>query len=161
MHSIWFFVQMQYFPEFLKMHIKWSTFAKFSHLISLYIHPWMPLIWGPPPSSHSQPDIPWDSQTRILLLFSEYWIFVFDMFVSYFQYWIFLFDMFIFRWRSLALLFSSTYIAVFAAAFSSCICICNQNFLHSPLPRGDFAHAGVKFTEVSSYSGSQQFWWWN
>ena len=24
----------------------------------------------------------------------------------------------------------------------------------SPLPRGDFAHAGVKFTEVSSYSGS-------
>ena len=60
---------MQYFTEFLKMHIKWSTFAKFSHLISLYIHPWMPLIWGPLPSSHSQPDIPWDSQTNSLLLY--------------------------------------------------------------------------------------------
>ena len=69
MHSIWTFVPMQYFTEFLKMHIKWSTFAKFSHLISLYIHPWMPLIWGPLPSSHSQPDIPWDSQTNSLLLY--------------------------------------------------------------------------------------------
>ena len=29
-----------------------------------------------------------------------------------------------------------------------------KNFLLSPLPRGDFAQAGMKFTEVSSYSGS-------
>ena len=165
MHSIqllWKCTSSAVFCRVPQMHISCSSFAKFLHLIFLHIHHWIPLvffpginlilsyphsplhwillIWGLT-SSHSESHIPRD-WSKISSSFSGVWV-IFAMCKN----------------DHSGRLSNCGWICICHKYFSPIFVtnICHEYFSNiccSPLPRGDFAHAGVKFTEVSSYSGS-------